>query len=61
MFARADLLIFQNKAEESYIILDSIETMFTGHALADDIAFRRGTIEYKKSPIKILLIGAFLF
>jgi len=48
MFARADLLIFQNKAEESYIILDSIETMFTGHALADDIAFRRGTIEYKK-------------
>ncbi len=48
MFAKADLLIFQNNADKAYTVLDSIENMFPGHALADDILYRRGQIEFKK-------------
>ena len=47
-FAKADLLIFQNKVVEAYSVLDSLESIFPGHALADDILFRRGQIEYKR-------------
>ena len=48
MFARADLFIFQNNTEASYEVLDSIDNMFPGHALADDIIYRRGQIEFQK-------------
>ena len=48
MFANADLLIFQNKTDEALALMNKLETEFPGHALADDILFRRGTIEYKR-------------
>ncbi len=47
-FANADLLIFQNKVDEAYGVLDQIESEFPGHALVDDILYRRGQIEYKR-------------
>ncbi len=48
MFARADLLILQNKQEEAFTTLDSIDQIFRGHALADDILFARARVHIKK-------------
>jgi len=48
MFARADLLILQNKQEEAFVTLDSINQVFKGHALADDILFARARVHIKK-------------
>jgi tetratricopeptide (TPR) repeat protein len=47
IFSRADLLAFQNKDEQAIITLDSINTLFPGHALADDILFKKAQIEMK--------------
>jgi tetratricopeptide (TPR) repeat protein len=48
MFSRADLLSFQNKDEEALKTLDSINTAFPSHALADDILFKKSHIMEKK-------------
>jgi tetratricopeptide (TPR) repeat protein len=48
MFARADLLEFQNKDEEAIAILDSVTTLFPKHPLLDDILMTRAEIATKK-------------
>ncbi|MCB0514611.1 MAG: tetratricopeptide repeat protein [Chitinophagales bacterium] len=48
MFADADLLLFQNKYTESLAMLDKLSVQFPGHALADDIIFRKGKIAYQQ-------------
>jgi tetratricopeptide (TPR) repeat protein len=48
MFARADLLSFQNKDDAAMLVLDSINTLFPKHALNDDILFKRAKIMVKK-------------
>lgn len=47
IFSRADLLAFQNKDEQAKITLDSINTLYPNHALADDILYRKAQIELK--------------
>ena len=47
IFARADLLIFQNKNDQAIVTLDSIHSLFPNHALADDIIYRKGIIHMK--------------
>lgn len=48
MFARADLLYFQNRDDEALATLDSVNTQFPGHSLADDILFKKAQIMIKK-------------
>ncbi|MEZ4885640.1 MAG: tetratricopeptide repeat protein [Chitinophagales bacterium] len=48
MFARADLLILQNKQRQAFVTLDSIDQVFRGHALADDVLFARARVHIKK-------------
>ncbi|HMN32541.1 MAG TPA: tetratricopeptide repeat protein [Chitinophagaceae bacterium] len=48
MFARADLLEFQNKNEEAISVLDSIESEYPQHPLLDDILMERAKIAIKK-------------
>lgn len=48
MFARADLLIFQNKFEEAITILDSVKILFPEHALEDDIIYQKASIYQKQ-------------
>lgn len=48
MFARADLLEFQNKDEEALNVLDSISTEYPKHPLMDDILMVRAHIATKK-------------
>lgn len=48
MFARADLLEYQNKNEQAINILDSITTLFPQHPLMDDILLMRSTLAINK-------------
>ena len=48
MFARADLLEFQNKDEEAIATLDSIATIYPQHPLQDNILMERANIAMKK-------------
>ena len=41
IYARADLLFYQNRFEESITTLDSILTIYSGHTLVDEIYFRK--------------------
>ncbi|WP_319499939.1 tetratricopeptide repeat protein [uncultured Draconibacterium sp.] len=45
MFAKADLLFFQNKPEEAMTILDGLAETFPYHSLVDNILFRKAKIE----------------
>ena len=47
MYARADLLYFQNRFNESIVVLDSIIDIFSGHTLMDEIYFRKYEIYNK--------------
>ena len=47
IFARTDLLAFQNKDELAIQALDSINALFPNHVLADDILYKKAQIELK--------------
>lgn len=47
IFARADLLAFQNKDDQAIQTLDSISVLFPNHALADDILYRKAQLAIK--------------
>ncbi|MBA3649566.1 MAG: tetratricopeptide repeat protein [Chitinophagales bacterium] len=48
MYARADMLIFQNKLIEALVTLDSLSEKFPQHALADDVLFEKARILLKQ-------------
>ncbi len=45
MFAKADLLSFQNKNEEAMTVLDGLMKVYPDNSLVDDILFRKAKIE----------------
>ncbi len=49
MFAKADLLAFQNKNIEAMQMLDSLKKEYPMHTIADDILYKRYQINYKQS------------
>lgn len=52
MFARADLLAFQNKHFEAIAALDSLERRFPGHTLQDDIYLLKSNIWLRRHEVK---------
>lgn len=44
MFAKADLLFFQNKNNDAMAVLDSLTEQFPYHTLVDDILFRKAKL-----------------
>jgi tetratricopeptide (TPR) repeat protein len=44
MFAKADLLFFQNRNDEAMLVLDSLSEQFPYHSLVDDILFRKAKL-----------------
>jgi len=48
MFSKADLLTFQNKFNESIVVMDSIMVQYKEHGLGDDILYVKSEISYKK-------------
>ncbi len=54
LFARADLLIYQNKLDEAIYELEGLIKLYPNHSLTDDVYFKRAKIakkgkEYEKS------------
>jgi len=47
-FARAELLRYQHRYDESLAVLDSLNEAFPGHALGDDILYERYRIAYAR-------------
>lgn len=47
LFARADLLAFQNKDSLALLTLDSVSTLYPSHELADDILYKKAQIAIK--------------
>ena len=47
MFAKAELLYFQNRHDESFTTLDSITDMFPEHGLLDDILYVKAQLFWK--------------
>lgn len=45
MFSSADLLFFQNRADEAMLVLDSLAGLYPYHTLVDNILFRKAKIE----------------
>ncbi len=52
MFARADLLSFQNKFNEANVVLDSILTDYPTHSLTDEILMLKADMRAKSSDYK---------
>ncbi len=52
MYARAELLAFQNKWDASLITLDSLEQAFPGHSLLDEALFKKGQVSSKRKDYK---------
>jgi len=47
-YAKAELLIFQNRLNEAVIALDEIPVLFPGHTLSDEICFSKAVISEKQ-------------
>jgi hypothetical protein len=45
LFARGDLLLYQNKEREAIVTYDSITTLYPGHSLKDKILMRKAQIK----------------
>ena len=52
IFARADLLFYQNKFEKCQFTLDSILSIYTGHTLTDEILLRKSEIYLKTNQLQ---------
>lgn len=48
VYARADLLFFQDRLEEAWITLDSVDHRFAGHSLADEVLYKRAEIRSRQ-------------
>ncbi|MEL7020169.1 MAG: tetratricopeptide repeat protein, partial [Bacteroidota bacterium] len=48
MYADAELLVFQNRFEETFSKLDSIKTLFPKHGLEDDILYLKAQVHVKQ-------------
>jgi len=55
MFARADLLMYQNKLDSAKMSLDSIEKFHPGHSLQDDIFFKRAQMAEKEKNLELAI------
>jgi len=55
MFAKADLLFFQNRENEAMLVLDSLADIYPYHTLVDDILFRKAKIEVENQDYALAI------
>lgn len=48
LYAKAELLIFQNRLDEAVLALDEIPPLFPGHTLSDEICYSKAVIAEKQ-------------
>lgn len=53
MFAKSELLNFQNKFDESITVMDSIAEQYSDHGLGDDILLAKSNIAFKKRDYEL--------
>ena len=53
MFAKADLLIYQNEFEKALTKFDSINAKYPTHSLSDDMLFKKAEIKEKKNQYRL--------
>jgi len=53
MYAKADLLSFQNKDDDALLLLDSIINEFPGHLIIDDVLYKEANIAIKKMKFNV--------
>lgn len=56
MFAKADLLAFQNQFDKSFALMDSIKSQFPKHSLEDDILYTKAKIYLKRQDLQAAAI-----
>jgi len=52
-FARADLLLFRNKTENAYALLDSILLAYPGHNITDNVLMKQAEIKLKQGDFAV--------
>src|SRR5690606_27361519 len=52
LYSKADLLIFKNQKDEALSVLDSINILYPGNSLADDILMARSRIFISNNDLK---------
>ena len=52
MYARADLLAYQNKNNEAMLQLDTLKQEYPAHTIMDDILYKRYEINYKQQKFE---------
>ena len=52
LYAKADLLVFQNRFADAFKTLDSINVLFPKHSLEDDIYYTKAKIHLKKKELE---------
>ena len=57
IFSRAELLEYQHKYDAALITLDTINSEYSGHALADDVEFKKASIYTKQNKPEEALKG----
>lgn len=55
IFARADLLTFQNEFDKAERALDSISSLYPGHALTDEVLLQKYELYYKRGQVDTAL------
>ena len=55
MYARADLLIYQNQYNKGIATLDSLLILFSGHTLIDDVIYKKGQIYHKEQKYELAI------
>jgi tetratricopeptide (TPR) repeat protein len=48
LFAKSDLLVFQNKFDDAFLVMDTIKRDYPHHTLEDDIVLLQANINIKK-------------
>ena len=56
IFAKADLLSYQQKYEKALVKYDSVLTVFPGHTLSDEIYMRKAQIYFNQANYKLALL-----
>ncbi len=51
MYARADMLLFQNKTADALLVLDSLLKEFPGHLIIDDVLYREANVYLKLNDV----------
>ncbi len=48
LYAQAEFFVFQNRFEEAFAKMDSLQMLFPGHGLEDDVLYLKGNLEYRR-------------